>query len=226
MANDAPPVFDDRVIRLIVASLPKRVDPRRLELLPQVLREWSSNELLAHLSREPPAVVKERAERVKAVGDRARDLLKALEAIDDVDQWEIADKMLREEEHLRLKMMVQRIKEEKGFLIKLAAAAPKAWKRRRGHPPNDTAYLVMKDAAAIFEWCTKSEAKREVDRVSHEEIGPFFQFVVAIWPVIFGKGDDGVSATIKKWASYRKLEGRPLIANIAMRHRTWRLFED
>jgi hypothetical protein len=142
------PVFDDRIIRLIVLSLPEGGDPRRKELLPQVLRDWAKNELQAHLSQEPYAVIKERRERVKSVGDRARGLLEALEAIDSEDQWEIAMHMPRKAgchwpkmhghpwwERAETRGFVQRIKDEREFLTALASAAPATWSRPPKQPP-------------------------------------------------------------------------------------------
>jgi hypothetical protein len=93
-------------------------------------------------------------------------------------------------------------------------------------PPTVIAYLVIKDVAAIFEWCTGLEATRQVDRISHEETGPFYRFAAAIWPIVFGKGDDGLPAAIRRFATYRKREGRALMANMAMRNPAWRLFAD
>ena len=79
MANgDATPVFTDRDVRLIAKSLPNEVCPRRLELLPDVLREWSRNELREHLSRESAATIRKRIERMESVEDHARGLLQAL----------------------------------------------------------------------------------------------------------------------------------------------------
>jgi hypothetical protein len=237
--GDANPVFTDRDVSLIINSLPDAVDPQRLKLLPRVLREWSRNDLREHLSRESPAVTLKRARRVKAVGERARKLLRAMDALDDRDWCAIVAKMPRAGGHLWSKMrenpwregseilrLIPRIEEENSFLTKLVAAAPAAWKRGRGHPKNIIAYLVMKDAAAIFEWLTEMDAKREVDRLSGKETGPFWRFVETIWPVVFGN-TEGLFAGMKNWANYRKKyrEGCALIANIAMRHPTWGLFE-
>jgi hypothetical protein len=114
----------------------------------------------------------------------------------------------------KTKRFVQRIEEEKGFLDALTVATSQAWRRKRGQPPNIISYLVIKDIAAIFEWSTKSPAKRRVDRVTHKEGGDFYKFAAAIWPVVFGQGDDGLLAAIKKFAKYRNREGRALMANI------------
>jgi hypothetical protein len=67
-------------------------------------------------------------------------------------------------------------------------------------------------------------ATRRVDRVTHQEGGDFYKFADAIWPVVFGQGDDGLSAAIKKFAAYQNREGRALMANIKMRHPEWKVF--
>jgi hypothetical protein len=239
MATDyAPPNFDDRTVRLITSSLPEAAIPERVESLSAVLQDWANNELRAYFSRESSADIKKRAERVELVGNRARDLLKALDSIDGTDMWEVAQRMPREEtchwpkmkgHHLwrwsKTKRFVQRIVEEKDFLDALTVAASEAWRRKRGQPPNIISYLVIKDIAAIFEWCTELPATRQVDRATRQEGGGFHLFAAAIWPVVFGQGDDGLSAAIKKFAKYRNREGRALMANIKIRHPEWKVFE-
>jgi hypothetical protein len=239
MARDyAPPDFDDRTVRLITASLPETALPERVESLLAVLRDWANNELKAYFSRESSADIKVRAKRVEAVGNRARDLLKALDSMDGTDMWEVALRMPRDgtchwpkmKDHYwwqwsKTKRFVQRIEEEKDFLDALTVAISQAWRRKRGQPPNIISYLVIKDIAAIFEWCTKSPATRRIHRVTQKEGGDFYKFSAAIWPVVFGQGDDGLLAAIKKFAKYRNREGRALMANIKMRHPEWRVFE-
>jgi hypothetical protein len=230
--GEAAPVFTDRDVRLIIKYLPNEVSPQRLELLPLVLHEWSRNELREHLSRESAATIRKRIERMEAVEDRARGLLEALAALDDRDRAAIAGQMLPRDLWLSpkgggiIRGLTHLIREENSFLAKLAAAAPAALKQGPGGPRNIKAYLVIKDAAAIFKWLTKMEATRQVR--GSEETGPFHSFLAGIWPVVFGKGDDGLSAGMKNWASYRKKyrEGCALIANIAFRNPEWRLFDD
>jgi hypothetical protein len=200
--------------------------------LPHVLHEWSRNELREHLSKESAATIRKRIERMEAVEDHARGLLQALEALDDRDRAAIASQMLPRDFWLSpkgggiIRGLTHLIREENSFLTKLAAAAPTAWKQGRGRPVNMTAHLVIRDAASIFEWLAKMEATRQVSRVTHQETGPFWRFLAGIWPVVFGKGDDGLSAALKNWAKYRKRERSALVPNIAFRHPEWRLFED
>jgi hypothetical protein len=226
--KDEAPEFTDRDVRLITDSLCNAVDTGRRELLPRILAEWCRTDLRGHLqNRRTP----ERRRRVVAVGKRAGDLLRALTAVDKVDRAGIASEMVRAAGGIagwaEISELIQRIEEEVVFLTKLEEAAPQTWKRGQGGPRNITAYLVMQDAAAIFEWLTNTEATREVDRDSHAEIGPFWTFVAAIWPVVFRKADDGLPAAMKNWARDRKRYGErsALIANIAMRHPTWGIFE-
>jgi hypothetical protein len=165
-------------------------------------------------------------------------LLEALETIDMQDQWEIAAKMPRKgrclwprmkghsrREWAETRATVERITEEKSFLAELAVSAAAAWPRPQMRPSTMMAYLIIKDIASIFEWYCGLEATRQVDRISNEETGPFYGFAAALWPVVFRKGDEGLPAAIKNFAQYRKSEGRPLMANMAMRNPEWRLFE-
>jgi hypothetical protein len=231
--EDAIPLFTARDVTLIASSLPEAADPRRRELLPQVLCDWSDNDLREHVGTGK-RVAPERRKRVAAIGTCARDLLRALDEADQIDRAGIAGEMVRSagQDSLiagwtEISELMQRLEEEVSFLNRLAEAADQTWKYGRGGPRNITAYLVMQDAAAIFEWVTIREPTREVDRDSHAEIGPFWKFLAAIWPVVFGSDDDGLSAAMKNWACLSKKHGEksPLIVNIAMRHPTWGIFE-
>jgi hypothetical protein len=65
----------------------------------------------------------------------------------------------------------------------------------------------MMDIAAIFEYLTEIEATRRVDRITHDEKGPFRDFAGAIWSILFA-GEDGLSAALKNWADGRKKHGK------------------
>jgi hypothetical protein len=103
------------------------------------------------------------------------------------------------------------------------------WPPLKGpRPPTITANHVLQDAAAIFEWLTKTVATRETDRDTHsEKKSAFFRFASILWPVVFRKGTAGLPSAIKNWAGWRKEFGEhsPLIKNIALRHPTWGIFE-
>jgi hypothetical protein len=45
--------FIERDIRLVVNSLPSEADPKRIEMLPLLLREWARLELRMYLARKP-----------------------------------------------------------------------------------------------------------------------------------------------------------------------------
>ena len=122
-------------------------------------------------------------------------------------------------EHCRVEREFQKIL---NFLKALSSAKPSSKLRRgRGQPRNVVAYLVIRDIADIFEWATRQKAMRG------EEDSPFYEFAAAVWPVVFGKGDDGLPAALKNWAWARKnlRERSPCIANMDLRHPEWRLFE-
>jgi hypothetical protein len=112
------------------------------------------------------------------------------------------------------------------FVTDLTNIKPKEfWKLGQGQPRNVKAYLVLQDAAAIYEWATGTTATREVDRETGSEVSPFFKFASILWPMIFGNGEAGLKAAIKNWAAWRKKhdERSALIVNIALRHREWGL---
>jgi hypothetical protein len=243
--DDAVPQFSEQAVELILAALPANVDQRRRELLPRILAEWSRTDLLEHLSRESRAVVRERYDQLTKVGKSANDLRQALGALDQRGRSWIAQELAHEEGSPRppfsascekLADMKERLKQEDDFLKKIAAATlrlveedtrlSEEGERESGQPRNISAYLVMMDLVAIFEWLTGRKATREVNRDDHKETGPFWHFAEAVWPYIFGKGRHGLSSAMKKWETWHKRcdEESQLIRNIAMRHPTWGIF--
>lgn len=219
----------DRV-NSIVASLPNAVSKKRRTLLPKVLREWGCNELHEHLTMEPRPVIRARVRRQELVGKCTRKLMDALSSLDEMDRAAIVCQMKSAtRDRAQFAVLSNWIDEAPRFFCKLAAISPRQfWNLGRGNPRNLTPYLVLQDAAAIFEWYTGKKATRNVDRVTGKEIGPFFNFVSALWPIIFKNKTVGLSAAMKNWERGRLQYGErsPVIANISFRHRTWGVFEN
>ncbi len=231
----AVPEFTEQEIKLIVASLPVTAIKPRVKQLGKILREWCHTDLGDHWARETRAMLRARRKQLVTVGKRAQELLEAIEALDRRGHTAIAleIKTLATEQDLidtndEFTRRKKQWSEGCDFLRSLAEAAPKALRKpTRGRPRNLVAYLVMKDIAAIFEWLTDTDATRIVDREENNETGPFWHFSASLWPVIFGKGDDGLSAALKNWATARRQydEESPFIQNINLKHPEWGVFE-
>jgi hypothetical protein len=184
----------------IADSLPEPICSRRRELLPQILREWSRTDLQRHLSMGSRMIIKERIERLELVRKCARELSQALDAIDQTGRNMIVSEMLRAEgrslydtSRSELAGVYRRLDEESYFLSKLAVIDPrKTRKLGSGRPRNFVAYLVLLDAAAIFEWFTGKKAARGVHRSNANETGPFFRFASVLWP-LGRKGHPGIA---------------------------------
>ena len=216
--------------------MPSPVCAQRRKLLIQLLREWEHTGLKNHLSLARPAIITARIKSQESVKKCARDLLDALKASNrlyehnktaNVAQMLPEGRQIFDLSRKELEKQIQRLNEEQAFLAKLATISPKDfWKPRRGQPPNFAAYLVLQDAAAIFEWFSGKRAARNVDRVDGSETGTFFRFVSVLWPVIFNGGTAGLQSAIRNWAVLRKRheEQSALIYNINMRHPEWGLF--
>jgi len=98
-------------------------------------------------------------------------------------------------------------------------------KQGKGQPRNVRAYLVMLDLAAIFEWLTDRKATRQVDRITNDETGHFWNFAAAVWPLVFGHGCDGLKSAMKNWKALRLKhnENSPFMLNV-LRHLEWGVF--
>jgi hypothetical protein len=232
MAGKSWPEFSDNDIRRIAAWLPEGGDPRRHKLMPQIIREWAGVDLRQHFVTEPPAARRKRSERLTRLGNLADRLLEALDGLNERDRLTLAAQMGIAEGQSDLEAMFseenkRRLDESRDSVAIIAAAGKRPIsKPSRGHPPYISSYLVMMDIAAIFEYLAEIAATRQVDRITHDEKGPFRDFAGAIWWVLFA-GEDGFSAALKNWADGRKKHGdwSPLIVNIAMRHPGWGLFD-
>ena len=123
----------------------------------------------------------------------------------------------------------QKLVDHRDFLNHLQAAVESLQnrlKRGPGQPRNMVAYLVLLDIAAIFSWLTRLEPNREVDRMTGDEKGAFYNFAAALWPPVFASGLDGLSAAMKNWSSGRRTyaDASAIIANIDLRYPSWRVF--
>lgn len=235
MASDtAPPMFNDLNIKQIAGSVSKLAKEHKVAKLPQVLVEWAMTDLSEHLSRKTPKITAKRREHLAAIGKNAVRLLESLEQLDEDAELAIAVEMVRQSDQQFWKVPPtevdssrQRLAEERVFLKRLVAVAPRALgEPKRGQPRNMVAYLVLQDAADIFGWLTETEPSREVDRDSGGVTGPFWEFSAALWLAIFKSGA-GLPSAIQNWAEARKHYGAQsaLIANIAASNPAWGLFD-
>jgi hypothetical protein len=223
--------FSAEQIKSIEDSLPEPVCERRRQLLPRVLLEWGKTDHADLLLRLSESRQTQRG-RIQSRGEvirLARELSDALDCANGA--WLVAKVFRAEgrtwEERSRAEWadMRRRLNEVRDFLAKIASPEP-AKSFGKGAPRKVVPYLVLQDAAAIFEWYTGTKATREIDRSSGRETNCFFQFASALWPIMFGKGTQGLSSALKNWANWRKGYGErsALIANIALRYPTWGVF--
>jgi hypothetical protein len=221
--SNAFPKFSDEDVKRIASSLPASSEPPRVLALGYILREWSRTELPDHLSRKSLRLEwKQTNQTLMKIEKHAQVLLQEIEALDGYSYILTTLSSARFRQHQptstgrdeegRAEM---RVDEGLTFLRTLSTLTSKA---KRGQPRNITAYLVMLDAAAIYEWVSGRKPTREVDRVTNKETGPFRTFLEALWPVVFGNGIHGLHAAMRRWEEARKYgEKSPLIANIRLR---------
>ena len=236
----SPTVFSDEAVGAIIEALPANVIPERLELLPQLLRDWVEHDLPYHLARENRASVRERQRRLLAVAKRAAHLCEALAALDHGDSFWLAIRIATHKTGKSLVRLAQsdiaqareRLHSAEGWARELAEAPPDLSESQgegRGRPRAITTYLVMYDLEALFEFVTCTTAGRRVRSEDHseygKEYGPFWDFVKPIWIMIFGS-QAGLSAAVKNWALARTKfeETSAVIANIGLRHPEWGIF--
>jgi hypothetical protein len=244
--NELPGSFSEQDIKRIADSLPEPACERRRELLPKILHEWVRTDLRRNLSLPTKQDILKRSQRIKLVVKCAQELLQALSVTTNDDRNQIAYRMVSKGRNLdqidqsglnefrNLKARLEEeLKEEIGFLTRLAAITSTQVKKPPGRPRNFAGYLVLMDAASIFLWYTGMDPVRGVDRITNAESGPFFRFASVLWPMVFEGDTDGLRNSIRNWAVWRPKDelrpanspqmanASPLVANIALRHPEW-----
>jgi hypothetical protein len=230
-----PVTLTDRHVELIAGALKVEASPDRFSLFPRVLREWVEVDLMEHASREAfRASTPRRADRYQTVARRSKQLLNAIDAVIEAgDLGLIACELGRADESIPMREKYghfnQKLMDHRDFLNHLEAAVESLQNRLKkgpGQPRNAVTYLVLLDLAAIFRWLTGIEAKREVDRMTGNEKGAFFNFAAALWPPVFASGLDGLGAAMKNWSSGRQKynDSSAIMANIDLRYPSWRVF--
>ena len=229
-----PFVFADKELDQIARALPASASAHRLSLLPNVLREWAENYLPEYAVVANSRFALEQTKRLAKVGSAAVTLQAAMAVLKPDDLTSIALEMGRTDgsvpmrdrlEHFTEKLMEQ--SRSLPYLIDGVASLQKRMKSGPGRPRNIITYLVLRDIAAIYEWVSGDKARREVDRARGTEIGAFYHFADAIWPLVFSSADDGLPAAMKNWSLARRRfrEASPLLINIRMNYPSWRILD-
>jgi hypothetical protein len=216
--------FSANEVELIYNSLPSSSKTKGIEALNFVLHYWACNDLREHLSR--PALAsdwKQSTRDLKIVEKLGQELFKVIEKLGCYSRTRMVlvvasgnpqriaavdrDKHLQAEQYIA------------NGLTFLRTMSRLTTTDKRGRPRNLVAYLVIRDAAAIYEWYTGKKPSRVVDRVTHKEAGRFWTFLETLWPIIFEKGTDGLRAAMQRWYEARNLnEKSPIFPNIRLRY--------
>jgi hypothetical protein len=233
MKLDSPLSFTDKHLEQILRALPKNANPHRITLLPNILGEWAERDLPEYADcLGSPASKKASAKTFQKLISASNHLLDTLDTVTEFD-WAIIAFAMGETgkdpaTYNRIEFLTRKIEDHREFihkLIKSITDAEKQFVSKPGRPRHNLAYFALMDIVAIFEWVTLRKAARRVDRIQGVETGPLYLFACSIWPTIFANGDDGLPATMKKWAKFRHAERSALIANMDLRHRSWRVFD-
>jgi hypothetical protein len=222
-------------IRIIADSLPEPVCERRRQLLPHVLREWGQTDhakLLLRLS-EPRQTQRDRIQKKEDATQLACELLKAFDCLEsawlEAKVFRAEGRTLEEISRAEWADMRRRLDKVRDFLAKIASPEEATESFSRGRPKKYLEYLVLKDLAAIFLWYTGDNPARAIDSLSGKESSRFYRFVSVLWPIILGRGREGLSNAMKNWAAwpsrFDEFSISALIKNMDLRHPKWGLFK-
>lgn len=220
--------FSEADVALIAEALPPN---SQSALLPILLEEWAEVALPDHLLHEPYPEKTKRNARLKRLLEAPDGYAGALPSLTDTDlallaRWLAGDRgsLSYYEIKSERQRWEQAIRTHRAPLEEVKRAASGVQVAiKRGNPPNRIAYLVMLDFAEIYRALTGQAATRIVDPYDNhtygKDISPFFEFMFPVWSVLFGNGEEGLPAAIKRWAemSAKTGERSAVIENLLMR---------
>src|ERR1700730_13545036 len=207
-----PVEFTAREIGLILKSLPAGTDPERLKWLAEYLPHWGTQTLPILFRLREYKITGAPRQQVVNVLELAVRLQKALGALLPTARgaiirtlpprptpypplWWATDEALSVGQP-----MFDQIVDSLDELIRAADRVPK---QEAGRPIDLLSINILMQLAWMFECVTGLKAKRQIDRASTEyepdETGPFYDFIAAVWPVIFDS-EAGLPSAFKKWA--------------------------
>jgi hypothetical protein len=212
--------FSDETLVKIVAALPLGAPPERVALLPPILHAWAQEDLREHLLREGRAAVQQREKRLQDVQKHAKDMLKAIEALDKRGCFEMALRSQMRHEGTEVwnadTEAAERQREQAlSWLKDLIGALDEG---PRVKPPPDKrirSYLIVRDLAAIFELVTGELATRRFNADTYQPYGPFWKFVNAVGAAL--PNVRSLDRAVKEVQTYSR-EYSPFVANLQFRH--------
>jgi hypothetical protein len=232
-----PIEFSDQEVERIFDSLPKGSGTNR-ESLAFILRSWARTDLMEHLSRASlKADWKQSTTDLKEVEKLAQELAKAIKKFGKYSRTQVGkNSRIQEGNYSRARMVaviasgdpqtiagiaetnyLQAERDLKAGLKFLDKISRLTTTFKRGRPRNLVADLVVLDAADIYKWFTGKEASRVVHRETSKETGPFWRFLEALWPILFGEDAVGLRAAMQRWYDAREFkEKSALIANMRL----------
>jgi len=218
MSEDVPSVtvdFSDQVLSSIVAALPS-APPERAALVAEILRAWAKEDLRDHLTRESRAAARQREQQVQVVMKHAKDLLRAVKALDVRGYFEIALRpQIRRDgtEILTVDVETARFRRDRAISwLNDLICSPDG-----PRPPPEKkvrSYLIVSDLAAIFELVTGQQPTRRINWETSKPYGPFWSFVTAVSAAL--PNVRSLDRAVSEVQRYQ--EGSPFVANLQFRH--------
>jgi hypothetical protein len=209
------PQFTEREIGLILKSFPAGTDPERLQKLAEHLPAWAKGELPILFRLPGRELTGEPRTQVLGVLRSAADLWKRLAALDPAARQAIFSALVprpeerelrgfwwaKDETHSAGEALFDEVIDRLDKLIRALDRVPKH--EGPGRRTNIMPLILIEHLAEMFEYVTGLKPARAIDRAPDEyapyETGSFYDFLAAVWPVIFDS-DAGLSSAFKKWA--------------------------
>ena len=207
-----PIEFTEREIRLILKSLPDETPPEKLQWMAEYLPNWAKHRLPAISGFVSPRLTGEPRNQIVAAHKAGVVLWKRLAGLGRKAREEICRSLVPSPPGGRssdnsLAVGNGLYEEFTDRLHRLLVVLEGEGTPTRGHPQDLLPMLIIVDLAPTFYQATGLRPARAIDRTTPdfepEETGPFYEFMAAVWPVLFGS-DDGLSSNFRKWSIVAK----------------------
>jgi hypothetical protein len=237
--------FTTDQIKQVMAALPGCTDEWKRQLIPMILGEWGRIDVEEHLNRPPPEQVRAQQKLLEKLASCTNELGQVLSILSPSLRFAVAYQFAKGDVstevghepvqawHNRIREAYLRFGEEPARLKRFGVAVTQTAAHWGPSPLRHSSvvhYLILQDMATIFEFATDQSPTRRIRTDAHvdsgQDYGPFWNFVSAIWLIVFGS-TNRLSYAVRYWAEAQSKHGEwsPVMLNMDLRHPEWRIFQ-
>ncbi len=210
-------------------SLPEGLPEAKQRSILMLITEYARYDFPQLAIMPSPMDYAEAAKQIQGVSEQAERLRSLLISMSDLSEWHLADEIAGRRPKLgelaKQKQQVAILDEIEQFTTFLGEISEigevPGFQRRKGRPLDNINRLKTLDDLATILWSVTGEKEpRHEGRIFEPLNDPLFSFTSAMWPILFGRNQEGLKTALRKWRSKENNQYRynsPIIHNIRIR---------